>query len=127
MVNGQNPRGPEGFWPQDLLRHSIQHDTPKAFPYDVILLFFQYLSFAGQTLEELNPNILVQDVERVYDERTDGSSALMTLSAACNKKTEQQNMVEVFFQQPCTLFVCLYIYRQIFNPAPTLDVPIFHG
>ena len=26
----------------------------------------QYLSFAGQTLVEVNPNILVRDVERMY-------------------------------------------------------------
>ena len=28
---------PEGFWPRDLPRHSIHHDTPKAFPYNVII------------------------------------------------------------------------------------------
>ena len=30
---GQNPRGrrPQGFWPRDLPRHNIHHDTSKAF------------------------------------------------------------------------------------------------
>ena len=58
---------------------------PRLFPYNVILLASwtskerflsfnglpreyhgQYLSFAGQTLVELNPNILVRGVERMY-------------------------------------------------------------
>ena len=30
--------GPKGFWPRDLLRRCIHYDTPKAFPYNVILL-----------------------------------------------------------------------------------------
>ena len=35
------PRGhnPGGLWPRDLLRDSIQHDTPKAFQHSVILLW----------------------------------------------------------------------------------------
>ena len=77
MVNGV---------PREVPRHSIHRDTPKAFPYNVILLASrpskegflsanglpreyhgQYLSFAGQTLVELNPNILVRDVERMQN------------------------------------------------------------
>ena len=42
MVNGvprtQGAAWPEGFWPRDLPRDSIHHDSPKAFPYNVILL-----------------------------------------------------------------------------------------
>ena len=74
---------PKGFWPPDLPRHFIHHGTPNDFPYNVILLAFwtseegflsvnglpreyhgQYLSFAGQTLVKLNPNIIVREVER---------------------------------------------------------------
>ena len=47
----QGAAGPEGFWPWDLPRHSIHHDNPNAFPYNVILS--QY------------PNILVRDEERM--------------------------------------------------------------
>ena len=37
---GQNPRGrrPRGFWPRDLPRHNIHHDTSKAFSYNVIII-----------------------------------------------------------------------------------------
>ena len=66
------------FWPRDLFKHSIQH----------ALMFFpskegflsayglpkdyhgQFLSFAGQTLVKLNPNILVWDVERMDIQKT---------------------------------------------------------
>ena len=47
MVNGvprKVPRqktrgaaGPKKLWPRDLLRDSIHHDSPKAFPHNVIL------------------------------------------------------------------------------------------
>ena len=35
-----NPRGrrPRGFWPWDLLRHNIHHDTSKALSYNVIII-----------------------------------------------------------------------------------------
>ena len=37
---GQNPRGrrPRGSWPRDLPRHNINHDTSKAFSYNVIII-----------------------------------------------------------------------------------------
>ena len=62
----------------------IHHNTPKPFPYNVILLASQtskegfcsgnelpreyhgqYLSYDGQTLVELNPLIIVHDVEQI--------------------------------------------------------------
>ena len=80
-VNGVPRQVPR---PQDLPTHSIHHHTPKAFPFNVILsasrtskdgflsanglpreYHGQYLSFTEQTLVELNPNILVRDVERM--------------------------------------------------------------
>ena len=93
MVNGvprqvprPKPEGPQArrFWPWDLLRHSIHHDTPKGFPYNIILpasrtskegflsvnglpreYHGQFLSFAGRTLVELNTKILVRDGDRM--------------------------------------------------------------
>ena len=84
MVNGvprDVPRPkPEGFG----CRNSIHHDTPKAFPHIFILLSFrtskegflsangvprntscQYAGNGFPTLVELNPNILIRDVERM--------------------------------------------------------------
>ena len=78
---GQNP----SFWPRDIRRSSFHHDTPKASPCMFILSSSQtskedFLSATGlprahngqclelkvQTLVELNHNILVRDVERIF-------------------------------------------------------------
>ena len=91
MVNGvprelprPKPEGPERVWPRDFLRDSIHHDTPKAFPHIFILstsrtskegFLFPMVSL-GTPLEngegmkpsplvELNPNMLVRDVEKM--------------------------------------------------------------
>ena len=83
---GPNQRGrrPQGFLAADLLRDSIHHDTHKAFPHILILLSSRtrkdgFLSANGVPwgsigklrwhealiLVELNPNMLVRDVERM--------------------------------------------------------------
>ena len=83
-VETQGAAGPKGFWPRDFPRDSIHHDTPKAFPHIFILLssrtskegFLFPMVSLGTPLEngegmkpsplvELNPNMLVRDVERM--------------------------------------------------------------
>ena len=55
----------QGFWPRDFLRDSIHHDTPKAFPHNVIILssqtsiwdFFQPMELLGSIMVNIAPRL----------------------------------------------------------------------
>ena len=71
---GQTPWGlqPLGFWPWDLPRHSIHHDTPLAFPNNEPL--WHYTGLGQQILVGLNPNIPIRDAIRMGFNSTNGGS-----------------------------------------------------
>ena len=134
MVNGflgEVPRPkPEG--PRDLLRDSIDHDTPPAFPnlfifsssqtskawfFKTMVYVCHFLKLKVQTLKEWNPDILVRDVERMY-------SVQVTVYLPPGKSDNPWKFPRAnFSRQPLQTFHCLY--QCTVNSVHSVDCSVY--
>ena len=112
---GQNPRGrrPQGFWPWDLPRHSIHHDTPKAFPYNAILSASRtskerFLSFAPNTPSpyEVSWSIFLLHCTKI------GRVKFLYNGLECRKNVYYTIHFDAYFNVHCTVHYTVHIHSR---------------